>query len=177
MAEKKQHVLPRKLLTASLTGSLFAVLLGFFVQGPFGDDINSIKEYLWSITRAVPFYLMYSFPVIFVYGTITSIISDFLSGLIAKNWLRRTEPYLSFVFHILFGSILQWVSLSAAILYFTIDSILRKKKSRYKWRQAFMSLAIPLLVWIFFMGIIWIMDFFKDGADYFVYSFFQEEKK
>lgn len=76
---------------------------------------------------------------------------------------------MSFIFHLLFGSILQWVSLGAAILYFMIDRILRKKKVRYKWSQAFMSFGIPLLVWIFFMGIIWIMDFFKDGADYIVY--------
>ncbi|MFS0821853.1 hypothetical protein [Bacillus sp. 1P02SD] len=169
LADEKQDVLPRKLLAASLTGALFAILLGLFVPSPFGDEINSIKEYLWSFTRAVPFYLMYSFPVIFVYGTVTSIISDFLSGLIAKNRMKRSEPYLSFVLHLLFGSILQWVSLGAAIQYFIIDWILRKKKNRYNWRQAFMSIAIPFLLWIIFMGIIWIMDFFKDGSDYFVY--------
>ncbi|THE13064.1 hypothetical protein E1I69_09345 [Bacillus timonensis] len=169
LVDKKQHVLQRKLLTASLTGALFAILLGLFVPSPFGSEINSIKEYLWSFTTTVPLYLMYSFPVIFVYGTVTSIISDFLSGLIAKNRMKRSEPYLSFVLHLLFGSILQWVSLGAAILYFIIDRMLRKMKNRYKWRQAFIGLAIPFLLWIFFMGIIWIMDLFKDGADFIVF--------
>ncbi len=167
--EKINHILPRKLLTASITGALFAVLLGLFVPSPFGSEINSIKDYFWNFTGSVPFYLIYSFPVIFVYGTVTSIISDFLSGLIAKNTMKRTETYLSLIFHLLFGSILQWVSLSAAILYFILDRILQNKKNRYKWSQAFMSLAIPFLTWILFMGIIWIVNFLYDGADYIVY--------
>ncbi|MCC3359289.1 hypothetical protein [Bacillus sp. REN16] len=166
--EKINHVLPRKLLTASISGALFAVLLGIFPSS-FWGEVNSIKEYLLGFTASVPLYLIYSFPVIFVYGTATSIISDFLSGIITKNRLKQLEPYLSLVFHLLFGSILQWVSLGAAILYFIIDRILRKKKSRYKWSKAFMGLAIPLLIWILFMGIIWVMDFFKDGANYIVY--------
>ncbi|MEH7380992.1 hypothetical protein V7138_10970 [Bacillus sp. JJ1533] len=169
LIEKINQILPRKLITASITGSLFAVLFGIFLSSLFGDEINSIKEYFWNFTLSVPFYLMYSFPVIFVYGTVTSIISDFLSRLIAKNRMKRSEPYFSLIFHLLFGSILQWVSLSAAILYFIIDRILQKKYNQYKWSQAFISLAIPLLVWVFFMGIIWIADFFKDGADYIVY--------
>ena len=162
-----KQVLPRKLLTASISGSLFAILLGLFF--PFGSEINSIKEYLWSFTTSVPFYLMFSFPVIFVYGTITSIISDFLSELITKNSIKRLEPYLSAVFHILFGTVLQWVSLGAATLYFLTDRIFRKKRNQYKWIQAFKSLVIPLLIWVLFMGIIWIVDFFSEGADYIVY--------
>ncbi|MEH7236820.1 hypothetical protein [Bacillus sp. JJ1562] len=169
LGEKINHLLPRKLLAASITGALFAILLGLFVSSSFWGEINSLNDYLWSFTLSVPFYLTYSFPVIFVYGTLTSIISDFLSELIAKNTIKKSEPNLSLIFHLLFGSILQWVSLSAAILYFIIDRILRKKKNRYKWRQAFMSLAIPILIWILFMGIIWIMDFFTEGADYIVH--------
>jgi hypothetical protein len=163
-----KHVLPRKLLTASISGSLFAILLSLLFPGSFGSEINSIKEYIWGFTKTVPFYLMYSFPVIFVYGTVTSIISDFLSGFITKKSIRM-EPYLSAVFHILFGFVLQWISLGAAILFFVTDRILGKKKSRYKWSHAFKSLIIPFLIWILFMGIIWIVDFFSDGADYIVY--------
>lgn len=175
--EKINHILPRKLLTASITGALFAVIYGLVVPSPFGSEVNSIQNYLWNYTTSVPIYLMYSFPVIFVYGTVTSIISDFLSELITKSRMKRSEPYLSIVFHLLFGSILKWVSLSIALLYFVIDRILRKKKNQYKWSQAFMGLAIPFLIWILFMGLIWIMDFSKDGADYIVYSIFMEAIK
>ena len=164
-----KQVLPRKLLTASIAGSLFAILLGLLAPGSFGNEINSIKEYIWAFTLTVPFYLMYSFPVILVYGTVTSIISDFLSGFMTKKSKIQLEPYLSAVLHILFGLVLQWVSLGAAILFFVTDRILRKKKNQYKWSQALKGLFIPLLVWILFMGIIWIVDFFKDGADFIVY--------
>ncbi|MEK5440961.1 hypothetical protein [Fredinandcohnia sp. FSL W7-1320] len=162
-------VLPRKLLTASISGSLFAILFGLFFPGSFGSEINSIKEYMWSFSATVPFYLMYSFPVILVYGTVTSVISDFLSGLITKNRLKRMEPYLSAVFHFLFGFVLQWISLVAAILFFVTDRILGKKKNRYTWSHGLKSLIIPFLIWILFMGIIWIMDFIRDGGDHIVY--------
>ncbi|MEH7386410.1 hypothetical protein V7147_13535 [Bacillus sp. JJ1521] len=167
--KRTNHVLPRKLLSASITGGLFAVIFGLFVPNPFGSEVNSINEYLWSFTTSVPIYLMYSFPVIFVYGTITSIISDFISESITKNWMKRSEPYLSIVFHLLFGSILKWVSLSIALLYFVTDRLLRKKKNRYTWSQAFMGFAIPIIIWILFMGLIWMMDFSKDAKDYIIY--------
>ncbi|WP_010676697.1 hypothetical protein [Bacillus timonensis] len=169
LIEKINHIVPRKIISASISGALFAVLLGLFVPSPFGNEINSIKDYLWRFTTSVPFYLIYSFPVIFVYGTITSILSDFLSRLISRNKMNKFKPTISAVFHLLFGSILKWVSLSAAILYFVTDRYLLKRKDRYKWIHAFKSLAIPLLIWIVFMGIIWIVDFFKDGGNYIVY--------
>ncbi|MEH7225354.1 hypothetical protein V7112_16220 [Bacillus sp. JJ1566] len=167
--EKINHVLPRKLLTASITGSLFAVLFGLVVPSPFGSEINSINDYLLGFTTSVPIYLMFCFPVIFVYGTVSSIISDFLSGFISRNSIKGMEPYLSVILHLLFGSILKWVSLSAALLFYMIDRILRKRKNQYKWSQAFMGLALPILIWILFMGLIWVMDFANDATDYIIY--------
>ncbi|WP_077619554.1 hypothetical protein [Bacillus sinesaloumensis] len=168
LIEKINHVLPRKLLTASITGALFAVLLGIVVPSPFGDDIHSIKDYFWSFTTSVPLYLIYSFPVIFIYGTLTSILSDFLAGQIAKNKRKRIEPYLSVLFHLLFGLVLQWVSLMAAMLFFLVGRMLLKRE-RFKWSHVLKGLAIPILIWVLFMGIIWITDFFREGADYIVY--------
>ncbi|MGG0718190.1 hypothetical protein ABE096_11460 [Robertmurraya massiliosenegalensis] len=162
------NVLPRKLITAAIAGSLFAILMGLVMPSPFGDEINSIKDYLWAFVMVTPVYLMYSFPVIFIYGTITSVISDLLAGLIARSKLRKVEMPISALFHLLFGSILLWVSLFASIVYFAMDRFLMKKRDKYRWVNALQSLAIPLLVWILFMGIIWLVDFLQSGTDFLV---------
>ncbi|MEK4149526.1 MULTISPECIES: hypothetical protein [Robertmurraya] len=162
------NVLPRKIITASIAGSLFAILFGLVTPSPFGDEINSIKAYLWAFVMVTPIYLMYSFPVIFIYGTITSIISDLLANLITRGKLKRMENYISVLFHLLFGVILLWISLSASIVYFVVDRFLMKKRDSYRWINALQSLVFPLFVWLIFMGIIWLVDFLENWPDFLV---------
>lgn len=162
------NVLPRKLITAAMAGSLFAILVGLVMPSPFGDEINSIKDYLWAFIMVTPVYLIYSFPVIFIYGTITSLISDLLAKLIARGKLRRIERWIAAAFHLLFGSILLWISLFASIVYFAVDRFLMKKRDNYRWVNTLQSLAIPLLVWTLFMGMIWLVDFLQNGKDFLV---------
>jgi hypothetical protein len=160
-------MLPRKIISAAIAGALYAVLFSLIVPNPL--DINSISKYIWSFIMATPVYLIYSFPVILIYGTLTSTLSDYLSKFISNNKDSKKEIYISFLFHLLFGLILLWVSLIASIIYFLVDRFLIKKSNIYKWRQAFKSLTIPFLLWGLFMGIIWLMDFVKNWTDYIVY--------
>src|SRR5690625_4570575 len=150
-------ILSRKVISASISGSLFAILLGLFVPDPFGVGISSFGEYIQDFVIAVPAYLMYSFPVILLYGTITSTISDYIANFISNYTKKSPRIYLSFVLHIIFGLILLWYSLLASIIYFITDYILIKKDI-YKWNNALKSLGIPILVWIIFMGIVYIID-------------------
>lgn len=168
MNDTISSLISRKIISASIAGSIFAILLWFVFPVSLAEDANSIGEYLWGFVSLIPVYLMYSFPVILVYGTVTSIISDFLAGLISKGKLKKLEIYVSAIFHLLFGSILLWVSLLASIIYFVVDRFFVKKKGDYKWSQALLSLALPLLLWIVFMGIIWFADFSKNWMDYLV---------
>lgn len=162
-------LLSRKIISASIAGSLFAILLWFVFPVSLAEDANSIGEYLWGFVSLTPVYLMYSFPVILVYGTATSILSDFLAGLISRGKLKKLEIYIAALFHLLFGSILLWVSLLASIIYFVVDRFFVKKKGEHKWSQALLSLALPLLLWIVCMGIIWFEDFSKNWTEYLVY--------
>ncbi|WP_179301679.1 hypothetical protein [Neobacillus jeddahensis] len=69
-----------------------------------------------------------------------------------KVQVKKTEPIVSGAFHIIFGLILFWVSLGAAILFFITDRILRGRNKEYNWLQAMKSLTIPLLAWLLVWG-------------------------
>ncbi len=142
-------MIARKVISASVSGSLFAIL-----------TISSISNYLFSVVLSVPLYMMYSFPVILVYGVFASIISDKAGEFIStKTENKKSEIIISGVLHVIFGLILLLYSLSASILFFIADRVLQKNDKEYKWSQAIKSLAIPLTIWLICMGIIWIEHF------------------
>jgi phosphatidylglycerophosphate synthase len=139
---------------------LFAILLGLFIPDSFGENINSISDYLFRFVISTPFYLMYSFPVILIYGVLTSIISDKIGLMISsKIENEKSEIFLSGILHVVFGLILFPLSLGASMLFFITDRFLQKKYKEYKLVQALKSLALPLAVWLFFMGIVYLIDY------------------
>lgn len=151
------QVFARKVIAASISGSLFAVVLGLIATDPFVGEAGSAGEYFQGAIISIPFYLLYSFPVILIYGTLTSAVSDLLAFFISNHTNRKLELYISLILHLLFGSILYGVSLAAAILFFITDYILRRKQFG-SWRNALKSLGLPVLVWIVFMGGVYVMD-------------------
>ncbi|SFL38248.1 hypothetical protein SAMN04487943_101272 [Gracilibacillus orientalis] len=157
---KDEIQIARKMVAASISGSIYAIILTIFVPTPLGGNIQTVGDYVEALIGIVPIYLMYSFPIILVYGTITSIISDIVASLIAKYTREHFKLYFSFVLHILFGLILLWYSLLVAVLFFIVDYVLRKKNIN-QWNVAIKSLGIPILVWIVFMGLENIIELFK----------------
>ncbi|TDL64808.1 hypothetical protein E2R56_25985 [Rhodococcus qingshengii] len=155
-------ILPRKIISASVSGTIFAIILGLTQPDPFGEiNLSSIQNYLLSTSTIIPIYMMYSFPAILIYGVFTSIISDKVGDFIAiKVKEKNVELIVSGALHIIFGLILFWVSLGASILFFITDRILGSRYKKYKWLEAIKSLAIPVLTWLIFMGIVWGNDMF-----------------
>lgn len=155
-------ILPRKIISASVSGTIFAIILGVTHPDPFVDkNLSSIQNYLLSTSTIIPIYMMYSFPAILIYGVFTSIISDKVGEYIAsKVKEKKVNHIVSVGLHIIFGLILNWVSLGASILFFITDRILRSRYKKYKWLEAIKSLAIPVLTWLIFMGIVWGNDMF-----------------
>jgi hypothetical protein len=151
------NILPRKVISASVTGTLFSILLGFTLPYAFGEIyVSSFQDYLVTSSTTIPMYLVYSFPAILLYGVFTSIISDTVGDLISIKFRgKQVETIVSGVLHIIFGLILFWISLIAALIFFIIDRAFISRKKEYKWFQAFKSLAFPLLTWLLFMGIVW----------------------
>ena len=155
-------IVSRKIISASVSGTLFAIVLGLIVPNPFGEEITSIPNYLFLVTLSIPIYIMYSFPVILVYGVFTSILSDKISTFISmKIEKEKSEMFISGIVHLLFGLILLLYSLGAALLFFITDRVLQKRNIDYTRMQAIKSFAIPLTVWLVFMSIIWIEHFLR----------------
>jgi uncharacterized membrane protein HdeD (DUF308 family) len=151
------EILSRKIISASISGSLFAILLGIIQANPFGETITSIPNYLFSVVSITPLYLMYSFPVILIYGVLTSIVSDKVSKFVSTKIKNdKYEIMISGILHVVFGLVLLFYSLGASILFFITDRVLQNNNKDYKLLQAIRSLAIPLAVWLIFMGIVYI---------------------
>ncbi|PKR76713.1 hypothetical protein CEY16_12910 [Halalkalibacillus sediminis] len=149
--------IPRKVVAASISGSIFAILMGITDPNPFGDSNLSTFQYIRAFFLATPVYLMYSFPVILIYGVLTSAISDAVARLIARRTKLGFDTYFSLVFHVIFGLILLWYSLVASILFFITDYVLRRR-DKYNWVSAVKSLVIPVLTIIGFMFVVYLMD-------------------
>lgn len=162
MNREVNKIISRKIISASVTGSLFAILLGLIMPNPFGETITSIPNYLFAVVLATPVYLMYSFPAILIYGVLTSVISDKVSLIIStKTGNEKTEIIFSGVLHLVFGLILLLYSLGASMLFFITDRVLQKKSNEYKPLQAIKSFAIPIAVWVIFMGIVYLEHIVK----------------
>ncbi|MBO0992225.1 hypothetical protein [Bacillus sp. SD088] len=147
-------MLARKIITATISGTLFALLLGFISPNPFGD---SGQNYFYTTITVVNVYLLYSFPVILFYGVLTSIASDKIAEfLVKKSGNNKKEMLLSGILHIIFGLVLLPFSLGAAILFFVTDRLLQKRKKSFHWLQTLKSFAIPAFVWIASLGVDWI---------------------
>ena len=144
-------ILPRKIIAASISGSIFGIMLGF-VFNTLGE--GGSQGYLVSAITSIPFYMMYSFPVILVYGVSTSMVSDKIGEIISRQ-NTKTEWVVSAILHILFGLILKWISLVASVLFFITDRVLKRRKIQYSWGQALKSLCMPIGIWLVCMGIIW----------------------
>lgn len=158
----------RKIIAGSLTGSLYAIVLGLFVPYPSADIDYSILRYLSTVIISIPAYLMYSFPVIFLYGVTTSILSETFSRFIYRHQTKNAkEVVFSGILHVSFGLVffiinplIAFLSVIAAVLFFTVDCYLRKRQATYRWTQALMSLEIPLAVWILFLGTDYLIGLF-----------------
>jgi uncharacterized membrane protein HdeD (DUF308 family) len=160
MEEETKVILQRKLVAASLSGTIYAIILGFSMPNPFGDEsFNSVLSYVFASIGIIPVYMMYSFPAILIYGVITSVISDKVGEFIStKSENKNAELIISGALHMIFGLILLWYSLMAAVLYFITDRILKKRNKEIKWYDALISLSIPFLTWIGTMGTVWIKE-------------------
>ncbi len=134
-------------------------LLGLIIPNPFGETILTIPNYLFAVALITPIYLMYSFPAILIYGVLTSIISDKISQFAStKMKNEKFEMMISAILHTVFGLLFLFYSLGASLLYFITDRVLQKKNIDYKPLQAIKSLAIPLAVWLIFMGLVYLEE-------------------
>ncbi|MEK9197094.1 hypothetical protein [Ureibacillus sp. FSL E2-3493] len=152
-------ILSRKTIAAVISSSLFGVLLGliFTIIHMLNNELDTVGEYLFWFLQATPVYLAFSFPMIFIYGAITSTISDYIARFLSNYTNKKFEIYISFAFHLLFGLILLWTSLLASVLFFITDYILRRKNIG-GWKSSFKSLVILIIGFILYAFGLYIVD-------------------
>ncbi|MGM0803807.1 MAG: hypothetical protein ACQET8_03655 [Bacillota bacterium] len=121
--------------------------------------MNSVSNYVYASIGIIPVYMMYSFPAIVTYGALTSALSEKVGEFISiKSANKNAELIISGALHMIFGLILLWFSLAAAVLYFITDRILKGRNKNIKWYEALSSLSIPFLTWVVTMGIVWLKE-------------------
>jgi len=138
---------------------------------PFFYEINvpSPWQYVETIFVTALGYMLYSLPVILLYGSLASIVSDLLASYLSKNSSAILEYFLSLLFHLMFGLLLLWISLPGALIYFLIDRYFRKRKSLYKWSETYKSLIIQIGLILLFIAILVVGDFTLNWKDYIVF--------
>ncbi|MFJ7829548.1 hypothetical protein ACIQXU_04960 [Peribacillus sp. NPDC097284] len=120
-------------MTAFLSSLLFALVLSSLG----GFDLNAFMNL---------YYL--NLMIVIIYGVITSFFSDWLSRQISKK--AYTREIFSFLFHCLFGFVLQILSLVSAISFFIVDRLLAKVK--IGWLSVIIAFVIVVLVFILMMN-------------------------
>ncbi|WP_214891483.1 hypothetical protein [Exiguobacterium sp. s142] len=148
----------RKIVTASMTALIYAFLLAAFVVLSLESDSGGLWDNVNGLLLLTAVYLAYSFPAIVTYGVLTSIFSDWL----ARRVPKRFETIVSFGLHIGFGLVLLWLSLGAAVLFWTIDRWLKHKGRRFESRQALSSLVVPAGVLLAVVGIVYFVGMVQD---------------
>ncbi|MEH7391944.1 hypothetical protein V7149_07615 [Bacillus sp. JJ1503] len=157
-------MLKRKIISASISSALFAILLGFIMPNPFNEQVVAEQNYFYSAINVINLYLMYSFPVILIYGVLTSIISDKVAELMSKtSETKNIEIIGSGALHIVFGLVVLPYSLGASALFFVTDRILQKQSKKFYWLQAIKSFVLPLTVWIISLSISWFEHFINNS--------------
>ncbi|WP_074035421.1 hypothetical protein [Exiguobacterium sp. AT1b] len=148
----------RKIIAASWTVPLYALLLSIveFSQQTLME--TSFLERISGFLLLCTIYMAYSFPIILTYGVVTSWFSDWVAKRISSE---RIQSITSIVLHILFGLVLSWLSLLAAILFFLIDRRLMNRMTLTK-RAAIKSLFIPIGCLLVVMGSVYLIGVVQD---------------
>jgi hypothetical protein len=153
-------IIPRKIISASISGTLLAIILGVIDSNPFGESQPFFSSsYFFDFVSIVPIYMIYILPATLIYGVLASIVSDKLGEFISiKSDEKIAEIIVSGALHVVFGLVLLWYSLGASALFFITDRVIRKGNKSHRWIDALKFLAVPLLLWVIFVGIVWGKD-------------------
>lgn len=148
----------RKIIAASWTIPIYALLLSIveFSQQTLMETsfVESVSGFLLLCT----IYMAYSSPIILTYGVVTSWFSDWVAKRFSSE---RIQSFTSLALHILFGLVLSWLSLLAAVLFFLIDRRLINRMDVTK-RAAIKSLFIPIGCLLVMMGSVYLIGVIQD---------------
>jgi len=152
-------MISRKIMAAAISGTIFAGVFPFlYPEGIIEKNTNLL---IFHYFDHMAFHMVFSFPVILFYGTVASILSDFIAKIITKKSANEDrEMQISLMLHILFGLIFLSMSLVAVLLFFITDRLLLKKKT-YKIEETILWLFLPVITWTVAMLVLRIYNIFS----------------
>ncbi|WP_214780151.1 hypothetical protein [Exiguobacterium sp. s22] len=103
-------------------------------------------------------YVTVSFPIMLTYGVVTPWCSDWLANRFTS---KRFKRFTSFALHILFGLVLSWLSLLAAVLFYLVDRLLQHRGDITK-PQTVKSLLSPIGYLLIVTGSVYIIDVIQE---------------
>ncbi|SEG51866.1 hypothetical protein [Paenibacillus sp. UNC499MF] len=127
------RLVKRKLLSATVSSLLFAFFSAWYTRHePFfySASAGTAPGAFTQIMSVGFIYLVYSAPVIYVYGILTSLLSDFIGFCVLPY--SKLRLIISGIMHGVFGLILFPASLAAAVLFFAVDIVLATRFPREK---------------------------------------------
>ncbi|MGM9949603.1 MAG: hypothetical protein ACI33P_05730 [Lysinibacillus sp.] len=140
-------------MAASISSALFSVLFAFMGSNPFSS------EFATSFLTGISIVLTYTFPIVFIYGVLTSFVSDAVARLATRRiGNRKDELLISGVLHAFFGLPFFYFGLFAALLFFAADKLLERRQPRYHWLQGAKWLLMPIGLWLLSSGIAWLNE-------------------
>lgn len=159
-------LISRKLISASVSSCIFVIIFACYELSVWSDapilEYKSFKGYIKDSISSIPIYFTYAFPVILIYGTLTSLICEFIVYNTFKYTPLRKSNLITFtlmgVLHLAFGMVLLYISLLAAILFFLVDQWLSYRRQVYNWTAVFKSFLGPLCFFIFWVSLLWFID-------------------
>ncbi|MBJ6364331.1 hypothetical protein ACFOQM_24225 [Paenibacillus sp. GCM10012307] len=140
------QILYRKVIAASIAGTIHSILLGLLFPAQFIQPTDD-SAFFTIVMTIIPTYMVYVLPVIFTYGIACSIASDTIGNFISKKSNdRRIGIIVSGSLHIVFGLVLLLFSLIGAVVFFLVDQILVKLDRKYTFLFSVTSLFFPILL-------------------------------
>jgi hypothetical protein len=134
----------RKIVSAAITTFLFSIIFAWLEPDPFdASGIYSNYAHTHEAFSIINVYMLYAAPVIYLYGTATSLVSELIARAVTHHrWLRLK---ISTILHCTFGLILLPISLLAALLFFFSDTaIALLKKQPLTMTVTLLSPILPL---------------------------------
>ena len=146
-------ILQRKIMAASISSALVSILFALMANNPFSS------EFFTELLPGIYVVLTYTFPIVFIYGVLTSFLSDAVAKLATRRIGNgKDELLISGVLHTFFGFPFFYLGMFAALLFFVADKLLERRQPRYHWLQGAKWLLIPIGLWLLSSGVAWLNE-------------------
>jgi hypothetical protein len=166
--EGSVNIFKRKMIVGVITSILLSLALGIIKPYPLSSyelaEFQITNKFIANVIGSTLVYILYSIPIIHLYGTISSFLCDYFSKLLSEVTNKNLITIYSAIFHVFFGlvpsyysvftSVLHWYCLWVTILFFIVDLFLKRFNKNFSFIHVIISWGILILICISMMSYI-----------------------